>query len=354
MNCAAAGFALMAAALAVSASGQATNSLHEPPANPPTDAPKLGALLAGAEGKAIADARAWSRRREALRQQWLAHLGPLPATRPALKAEVLATEDLPGFVRQHVRYQVEEGLFTDGYLLTPKGAAGRLPAVAVFHQTIGTQAQQPAGVDASTPELMHGVQLVERGYVVLCPRCFIFAEGADYAGHVAAMHARHPDWTGMLRLTWDAIRAADYLQSLPQVDGDRLGCLGHSLGAKEVLYAVAFDERYKVAVFSEGGIGLSFSNWDAVWYLGPGIRRPDFALEHHQLIALAAPRAFLLLAGDSADGDKSWAFVEAALPVYRLLGAPGNLGWFNHHQGHRYPADAQTVAEAFLDAHLTR
>jgi hypothetical protein len=39
------------------------------------------------------------------------------------------------------------------------------------------------------------------------------------------------------------------------------------------LYAAAFDERYKAVVFSEGGIGLTFSNWDAVWYLGEGIRR---------------------------------------------------------------------------------
>ena len=60
----------------------------------------------------------------------------------------------------------------------------------------------------------------------------------------------------------------------------------------------------------------------------------------------------MLLAGDSADGDRSWSFLEAALPVYELYGARANLGWFNHHQGHRYGPEARAVAEEFLDRHL--
>lgn len=292
------------------------------------------------------------KRRTALRAEWQAFLGKFPAERAPLKVEVLATETLPEFTRQHVKYQVEEGLFTDAYVLIPKNATGKLPGVVVFHQTVKTQAQQAAGVDASVPELMHGVRLVKRGYVVVCPRCFIFADGAGYAEWVKRMQQRHPNWTGMTRMTWDGIRAADYLESLPLVDRERIGCLGHSLGAKEVLYAAAFDERFKVAVFSEGGIGLTFSNWDAPWYLGPRSRPPGFTHEHHELLALIAPRPFLLLAGNSADGDKSAAFIEAVRPVYELLGARDNLHLLNHRQGHRYPAEAQATAEELLDRHL--
>jgi hypothetical protein len=293
-------------------------------------------------------------RRAALRSEWQAFLGEFPKERAPLKAEVLATETLPEFTRQLVKYQVEDGVFTDAYVLTPRNVTGKLPGVVVFHQTVKSQAQQAAGVDASVPELMHGVQLVKRGYVVICPRCFIFADGAGYAEWVKRMQQLHPTWTGMARMTWDGIRATDYLESLPQVDRERIGCLGHSLGAKEVLYAAAFDERFKVAVFSEGGIGLTFSNWDAPWYLGPRIRQPGFAREHHELVALIAPRPFLLLAGNSADNDKSAAFTEAARPVYELLGAKDNVRLLNHRQGHRYPAEAQTAAEELLDRHLKR
>jgi dienelactone hydrolase len=171
-------------------------------------------------------------------------------------------------------------------------------------------------------------------------------------GNVARVQQRHPNWTGMARMTWDGVRAVDFLESLPNVDKKRIGGFGHSLGAKEVLYAAAFDERYKAAVFSEGGIGLGFSNWEAVWYLGPRIKQPGFALENHQVLALIAPRPFLLLAGESADSDRSWAFIDAARPVYQLLGTPQNIGWLNHRKGHSYPPEARVAAEKFLDMYL--
>jgi hypothetical protein len=40
--------------------------------------------------------------------------------------------------------------------------------------------------------------------------------------------------------------------------------------------------------------------------------------------------------------------------VYRLLGAPENLGWWRHGLGHFYGGEARAVAEAFLDRHLRR
>ena len=142
-------------------------------------------------------------------------------------------------------------------------------------------------------------------------------------------------------MLFDARRAVDLLASQPDVDPDRLGAIGHSLGAKEALYLAAFDPRIRATVSSEGGIGLTYSNWDAPWYLGEAIRRPGFGLDHGQVLALAAPRAFLLIGGDSADGDASWPYIAAALPVWSLTGAPDAVGLFNHRQGHAFPAVAQ-------------
>jgi dienelactone hydrolase len=321
----------------------------------PADAPRMANLLTNAQGEPINSKTMWLKQRARLKQQWQDFLGPLPKTAVPLKTSVDATEDLPEFTRQHARYQVEAGLFIDGYLLTPKPGEGKLPAVVVFHPTTPFQARGVAGLEDNYPEeKRQGVQLVRRGYIVWCPRNYINADGADWAGNAKRVLTQHTNWTGMTRMVWDAFRAADFVETLPNVDRHRIGCLGHSLGGKEVLYAMAFDERYKAGVSSEGGIGLKFSNWAASWYLGPRITRPDCKLEHDQLLALVAPRAFLLLAGDSADGDRSWAFIQAVRPVYDLLGAPNNLGWFNHHLGHRYAPEARTVAEEFLDRHLKK
>ena len=47
--------------------------------------------------------------------------------------------------------------------------------------------------------------------------------------------------------------------------------------------------------------------------------------------------------GSTADGDRSWPFIEAALPIYRLECGTQQppLGLFNHHQGHAVPEVAR-------------
>jgi len=341
--------------LGISSARAGGGNFQTPPAHQPTNAPQLSVLLVDAHGALITAKRQWPAQRAQLKNRWQSFLGKFPATRAPLKTEVLVTEDLAGFTRQFIRYQVEEGLLTDGYLLAPKPARGKLPAVVVFHPTTPLQARGVAGLAPEYPEeKWQGVQLVRRGYVVWCPRNYIETAGAGWAANAARVVARHADWMGMTQMVWEAIRAADFVESLPNVDRKRIGCLGHSLRGKEVLYAMAFDERYRAGVSSEGGLGLKFSNWDAPWYFGAKLKQPGFDLENHEVLALIAPRAFLLLAGDSADGDGSWAFIQAVRPIYALLGAPVSIGWFNHHLGHRYAPEARAAAEAFLDQHLKR
>lgn len=291
----------------------------------------------------------WHAQKQMLKTNWQDILGQFPKDKPPLSTEVISTEQLPGFTRQHIRYQVEPDVFTDGYLLAPRPASGKRPGIVVFHATTEFGPRGPAGLEpAYTPERQQGVHLVEQGYVVWCPRNYINTPGTNWAGNAALVLQKHPGWTGMTRMTWEAIRAADFMESLPQVDRTRIGCFGHSLGAKQVLYAMAFDERYRAGVFSEGGIGLTLSNWEAPWYLGDQIRKPAFRREHHELLACIAPRPFLLLAGGSADDDRSATFIDAVRPVYTLLGAADKLVFTNHHGGHPYCPQARSAAQDFL------
>lgn len=216
-------------------------------------APKLSPLLMDAEHKEGKSRDDWLKEREIIRKRWSNLIGEFPTTRAPLNAEAIGTVNLPDFTRQHVKYQIEDGVFTEAYLLSPTNARGKLPAIIVFHPTTWLHAKGVAGVDASYPEeKQQGPQLARRGYVVLCPRNFIFDEGTNFAAFkeaTARMQQRHPNWTGIARMTFDAIRAVDYVESLPSADAHRIGCIGHSLGAKVALYAGAFDERYSAVVF---------------------------------------------------------------------------------------------------------
>jgi hypothetical protein len=115
---------------------------------------------------------------------------------------------------------------------------------------------------------------------------------------------------------------------------------------------MAFEPRYKVGVFNEGGIGLRMSNWTDAWYLTAEMKRHIPQREHHELLALIAPRPFLILGGDSADGDASWPFIDAVLPVYRLHDAGERIGLFNHKGKHSFPPKARQLAYRWLDAWL--
>jgi hypothetical protein len=327
--------------------------VQKPPKSGAADAPPLSPLLRASDGKEITTREAWQPERRRLRQAWLDFLGPMPAERPPLAVEVLRQDAFPGGTRQLLRYETEAGLPVEGYLLRPDPntpgrdqTTGKRAGLVALHQTSKATIDEIAGVTG--PESQHlALKLVRRGFVVFCPRCFLWQSVENYQQAVDTFNRRHPGTLGMHKMLWDASRGVDVLETLAdEVDVKRLGAVGHSLGAKETLYLAAFDERIAVAVASEGGIGFQFTNWDAPWYLGPRIREEGFPRNHHELLALIAPRPFLILAGESgsgaADGDRSWPYVAAAMDVYKLYGSPARLGLYNHREGH-------TISEATFE-----
>lgn len=325
------------------------DEVQTPPKKLPPAAPKLRPLLVDAAGKEITTRAAWERRRSEIRRNWLEFLQP-PPRGPAPSFEVLEEDREAGVRRRKIAYETEPGITVEAYLIEPLDDAKRRPGVVVLHSTVDYTIRQPAGLEGP-PEKAFGLKLARQGVTTLSPRNFLWtAEKKGFGRELAQAYlARRPGSKGMAKMLHDAQVAMDLLAALPGVDSQRLGTVGHSLGAKETLYLAAFDERVKVAVSSEGGVGVTFSNWEAPWYLGEVVRQPSFDREHHELLALAAPRAFLLVGGDSADGDPSWPFIEAALPVYRLYGEPAHLGLFNHKQGHAVPPIAeQRIADWLL------
>jgi len=329
------------------------------PANPPRE--RLGViapLLVDETGQAVTTREAWDRQRQVVRAAWLKFLGPMPDPRPPVKLEVLKTEVLGATIRQLVRYEGEPGWFVEGYLLLPVGASrdGRKrPAIVALHPTTTETIDEIAGVSGRASRQL-GPQLASRGFVVFCPRCFLWQDVSSLDEAVKRHRERHPRTLGMAKMLYDAMRAVDIVASLPEVDANRIGAFGHSLGAKETLYLAAFDERVRVGVASEGGVGFRSTNWDAPWYLGEAIRDESFPLNHHQLLALIAPRPFLILGGESgpgaADGDRTWPLIDAALPAWRLYGEPARLGLLNHRQGHTISAESFERMAEWLEVYL--
>jgi dienelactone hydrolase len=327
-------------------------NLTIPPAGYDADAIGLPPLEIG---PTLAD---WERQREAIRTNWAAYLGHGPEAVP-LEPQILDEEDLGDVTRALVTYQVEEGCRVTAYLMTPKDSVF-CPGCVVYHPTTTMTIDQPVGLGTRKP-LQFALNLARRGYVTLSPRNYIWdycdrqaTQWAEYQGMVEFLLQRWPEWTGMGKMVWDGLRAVDYLLAMAQVDASKLCCIGHSLGAKEVLYSMAFDERLKAGITCEGGVGRTFTNWDAPWYLGKQIHEhPE--LDHHQLLSLAAPRALLVIGGGAeptrkptekgpgADTILTWNYLEAARPAYALYGAAEKLGYLLHDKGHDLPAEHEHI-----------
>ncbi|MFN0196971.1 MAG: alpha/beta hydrolase family protein [Planctomycetaceae bacterium] len=332
------------------------------PQSPEKPLEQFSNLLKSSSGEPITTVEDWERQRKIIRRRWLDFLGPMPERNFDLDMKVVSEEIVGNVRRQLVEYNVEDDLRAPGYLLRPTADVpkGKWPAIAGLHQTTTQTIDEIAAV--SGPEDMSiGMKMARQGYVVFCPKNYLWHnvnkknEGKGYTEAVAQLAERHPKTLGMMKMLYDAQRGVDLLCSLDDVDQQRIGAMGHSLGAKETFYLMAFDERVKAGVASDGGTGFTSTNWNAPWYLGKQIEQPDFPLDHHELLALIAPRPFLILAGEvgaAADGDRTWPYMQAALPVWELYGKPVRLGMYNHRLGHVLPPEVYAKLEAWLKTYV--
>lgn len=288
-------------------------------------------------------------------QDWSEYLGNFQQSEfSELKLRVLEkAQHEPGIDRWLIEYETEPDQQVQAFVLLPDVAnRQKVPGVVVFHSTVENSLFQPVGLggrenpNVSEDELRkaYALHLARRGFVALAPRNFLWPTNLGLAAkqQTAAFQQRHPNRTGMSRMLLDCVRAVDVLCSLTQVDSAKIGAVGHSLGAKEVLYLAAFDSRVVATVSSEGGISIAQSNWEADWYLGSACKKTEFQLGHHQLLAAIAPRAFLLIGGQSADGDASLSTLSEASRAFEIAGKKHHLAFYNHRQGH-------TVTQESLD-----
>ena len=316
-------------------------------------AEKLDSLLLDSDGNPITTLAQWKKQRDIIKKRWLDYLGALNQN-PTIPHLKVIKEDRPeGLVRQLVEYEGEPGIMVRGYLIKPQKIDHPLPAVVAMHSTSDGEMKYIAGVETGHI-VAFGYKLAKLGYVVFCPQNFLHwykNKSVSAIEEVARFKQRHPDSKGMAKMLFDAQRAVDVLESLKEVNSDRIGATGHSLGAKEVFYLGAFDDRVKVIVSNEGGIGINFSNWDAPWYLGENI--DEFGQQHHEVLSLVAPKPFLLIGGNSADGEKSRPYIEAVQPVYKLYKTPiDTIQLFNHDTGHSVHPDAEKRTYEWMTHYL--
>lgn len=293
----------------------------------------LSSLVAG-----ISSVAEWQVRRTSIEKKWLKMLGSMDIAPPPPKTRLVSVVEHQNYTAKLMYLQVEPDWWEKILIMMPAEAVKRpLPVVIVPYYDVDNSAARNLSGNLFLGETIdpYAYCAVQKGYIGVAIRWWGESYGESWSSEaVANLKLRHPHVTGLGKWVWDAQRLVDYLYTLPEVDRTRIGITGHSLGGKMALYAPAFDERINAVVANELGIGFSFSNYDDYWYLGDFIHKLDHGTDQHELVALIAPRPFLLIGGDKYDTKKSWYYINAARSVYQLYGKSRNIGYFNHHTGH--------------------
>ena len=287
-------------------------------------------------------------------------MGPLPGPDRKVPLDVRVTKEEPldGHVRKTLSYAAEKGDRVPAYLLVPTGFTGKRPAVLCLHPTTAIGKGQPVGLDKEKNKHI-ALELVKRGYVCLAPD---YPSFGDYKYDFAK--SDYP--SGTMKAIWNNMRGVDLLQSLPEVDGTRIGAIGHSLGGHNSMFTAAFDDRIKVVVSSCGFCsfatyyGGNLTGWTSARYMpriatvyGKDPKKMPF--DFSDVVTAFAPRAFLAVApvrdhNFAVDGVRD--VIRAARPAYEKLNAADELQARYPDAAHEFPPAERQAAYEFMGRRL--
>lgn len=313
--------------------------------------------------KTVAD---WRRRRAHILGHMQTVMGklPNPDQKVPLSIKVLKIVKTDHYDRSLISYHTDDrSRRVHAYLLTPndiKDGTTR-PGVLCLHQTTGIGKEEPTGLGGN-PNLHYAHHLAERGFVTLAPD---YPSFGDYSYDFPKSDGYS---SGTMKAIYDNDRAIDLLSGLPEVDADRIGCIGHSLGGHNTMFTAAFDIRIKALVSNCGFTRFHkyyegrLKGWTSNRYM-PIINdvydnNPDkVPFDFPEIIGCFAPRAFLASA-PVRDGNFEVSGVKDSIriasSVYELLGVNENLNAIYPNSAHDFPEDARTTAYEFLEHHLKR
>jgi dienelactone hydrolase len=283
-------------------------------------------------------AEAWQKR---LRAKLTELLGGFPAKRVPLKPETLEVREFPAYRREKFVFESRPGLSVLGYLLTPSG--GQAPhATMVCVPGHGRGVDDIVGIDAKGEDrtdkagYQHdfALQAVEHGLaaVAIEPMAFGCRRDPRTKKKGLTTSACQPSAGAALLFgetmigwrVWDVMRTIDWIETRPELNAKRVGCMGISGGGTCTLFSSALEPRIRVAfvsgylnTFRDSILSLSHCIDNYV----PGIL--NWA-EMYDIGGLIAPKPLFIESGDRDNifpVEASRASFERVRKVYEVFGA---------------------------------
>jgi dienelactone hydrolase len=317
--------------------------------------PNLKTEQSGKEELVLGNHHDWQRATDAI-------IGKLTDNPPAKPEYEVLTEtySTDKYRMRRLRYKLTDNEWGYAWMMVPIGAKGPRPTIIGLHQTVPQGKHQIAGVESGKNDNQEfGRELAQNGFVVFCPDAIAFGERMmdhqnAYYRSADQFFSAHPEGSVMGKMCFDVSRGIDLLETLPEVDASRIGCVGHSHGAYGTLFAMIADQRIRCGAMSCGASLLRtdphVERWWRMTALMPRLgfyegHMQDCPIDFHQWIAMVAPRPLMVV---NALHDQIFPNTQTLTPAIEISRQawedPSKLIYYTHNGSHQFPEDARKKA----------
>ena len=322
----------------------------------------------------VASRDAWAERAQELRRQVLVATGlwPLPSKTP-LNSVIHGLVERDDYTVEKVYFESFPGHYVSGNLYRPKGVArGRqVPGILSPHGHWKSGRFHDHGDEKLGKELASGAERFSSGRHPLQARCVQLARMGcvvfhyDMVGYADSFQLHHRTSTmpsgGLFSVaaelrqqnvmgiqTYNSIRALDFIESLPEIDRDRIGVTGASGGGTQTFMLGAVDDRpdllfpaVMVSTAMQGGCVCENAN-----YLRVDAGNIDIA-------ALAVPRPLGLTGAEDWTVEIETKGKPELQALYGMMGVAERFAVFPYLRfGHNYNAVSRRAMYGFVNKHF--
>lgn len=298
--------------------------------------------------------------REAHRHELYKLLGDLPDREKKISVSKIGEEKRKSYVLEKLLLDLNGIESVPAYFVYPQQGKGPFPTILYNHAggeyKLGKDELIYEGGGLQMPPYAEG--LIQKGYCALAIDAWCFGERR---GRSESETFKQMLWSGQVlwgMMVYDSLRAVDYLASRPDVDANRLGTMGISMGSTMAWWIAALDPRIKVCVdvccLTDYQALIESRGLDGhgIYYYVPNLLKYFTTADINKLIV---PRAHLSLAGnfDPLTPPKGLSRIDAELQkAYSTENAKDAWKLLRYDIGHFETAAMRKEILSFLEQWL--
>ena len=268
-------------------------------------------------------------------------------------------ENQGDFVERRYSFTAEENCIVPCHLWIPKDAPKPCPVVICLqghssgmHISMARPKFEGDEISVAGGDRDFAVQIIKQGYAALVLEQRGFGERYSPALRKIFPKAKttcaHPSMTALMmgrtiigERIWDVSRAIDMLETIPEIDSDKIALMGNSGGGTATYYTACMEERIKIAMpscavcdFKESIAKERHCSCNYIPKIAKYFDMGDIA-------CLIAPRKLVMVAGELDHGfhiEGSRSAFDTISAVYKKAGCSDNCKLVVGDEGHRFYA----------------